>query len=87
MPSSKRRRQIPTPVRALVQILLSEGSQNDLSAAVGGLEGHAAQRRGDAGWADLEMMAMGACAFSGKGTGEDVVRRAAEILCKVRFLA
>lgn len=83
VPSSKRRRQIPTPVRALVQILLSFASGNDLAAAVDGLEGHAAQRRKTEGWADLEMMAMGACAFSGRGTREDVVRRAVDILCKV----
>jgi len=83
VPSSKRRRQIPTPVRALVQILLSSASGNDLAAAVDGLEGHASQRRKTEGWADLEMMAMGACAFSGRGTREDVVRRAVDILCKV----
>lgn len=80
VPQSKRRRQIPTPVRALIQILLAG---QDLAASVDGLEGHAAQRRKTKGWADLEMMAMGACAFSGSGSSEDVVRRAVDVICKV----
>lgn len=36
-------------------------------------------------WRDVEMMAMAACAFSGKGTGEELVRRAVEMLCKVGY--
>jgi SET and MYND domain-containing protein len=72
-------RQLPTPVRALLRVLVKD----NVAAALETLEGHVAQRRDRQGWADLQMMAMGACGFAGKGTGEEQVRRALDILCKV----
>lgn len=81
--SSKKRREIPTPVRALVKVLLSHGQEDDLGKSMDSLEGHAAQRRREPGWADMEMMAMGGCAFAGRETTEASVRQAVEILCKV----
>lgn len=76
----ERRAALPTPVRALVQALLVKG----IEAGLDGLEGHAAERREAEGWQDLEMMAMAACAFAGKGTAEGEVRKAVDLLCKVR---
>ncbi|KEY65659.1 hypothetical protein S7711_08732 [Stachybotrys chartarum IBT 7711] len=73
-------RQLPTPVRALVQVLLDR----DLEARVAALEGHVARRRGAAGWEDVQMMAMGASAYAGQGTSEDQLVRAVELLCKIQ---
>lgn len=74
--------ELPTPVRALLQALLKK----DIADGLAGLEGHvdARRRTGGRGWADVEMMAVAACAFAlgGKETGGDV-RRAIEMLCKV----
>ena len=68
-----------------MQILL----RADARTAVGGLEGHVEGRiqqgRAEGTWGDMEMMAMGASAFSGKGTGENDVKIAVEALCKVRL--
>lgn len=84
VPSSKKRRAIPTPVRALVRVLLSrDGKEADLGTGMEALEGHVEQRRRAPGWADMEMMAMGGCAFAGQATSEENVRHAVEILCKV----
>ncbi|KAM0666617.1 hypothetical protein ACQRIU_004472 [Beauveria bassiana] len=82
--SSKKRREIPTPVRALVKVLLSCGQPEDLSKSMDALEGHVAERRRESGWADMEMMAMGGCAFAGRETSEESVRQAVEILCKLQ---
>lgn len=74
--------ELPTPVRALLRALLV----SEVGAAVAALEGHERRRRGDGGaaWRDLEMMGMAGCAFAGMAAGEDQVRRAVELLCKVR---
>lgn len=69
---------LPTPVRALVQLL----SRPDAAAQVSGLEGHVQARRRRPDWEDLGMMAMAACAFAGKRQGEGE-RQAVELLCKV----
>ncbi|OAA64902.1 SET domain protein [Cordyceps fumosorosea ARSEF 2679] len=83
--ASRKRREIPTPVRALVKVLLSRGQQEeDLGRRMEGLEGHVARRRSEPGWADMEMMAMGGCAFAGWETSEASVRQAVEILCKLQ---
>lgn len=79
IPSAKKRRELPTTVRALMQTLLSD----EVKAKVADLEGHTAERRGRPGWKDLEMMAMAGAAFSGKGTSEMVVREVVDLLCKV----
>ncbi|KND90266.1 Histone-lysine N-methyltransferase SMYD3 [Tolypocladium ophioglossoides CBS 100239] len=74
--------ELPTPVRALLQALLV----GEVGDAVGGLEGHVRRRRDDGGaaWRDLEMMGMAGCAFAGRPGGEDEVRRAVDLLCKIQ---
>jgi hypothetical protein len=64
-----------------MQVLLVEGIQ----AGVDSLEGHVAARRTRPGWRDVELMAMAACSYAGKGVDEATVRKAAEQLCKVCF--
>ncbi|GAB0134590.1 hypothetical protein EsDP_00002955 [Epichloe bromicola] len=71
--------ELPTPVRALLQALLSE----DIRDGLAGLEANLEARRGRKGWADLEMMAMAACAFAGKQREEDI-KEAVELLCKIQ---
>lgn len=73
---------LPTPVRALMQALLKPG----IAQGLGALEGHAAMWRESGRWKDMEMMAMGASAFAGKGTVEADVQRALDFLCKVRVI-
>lgn len=51
-----------------------------IEKAVEGLEGHAGGEKGD----DTQMMVVGACAYAGLGTGEDAIRRASDLMCKVR---
>lgn len=75
---------LPTPVRLLLQILAGVGG-DDQAGALGGLEGHVDKWRADGPrWADIEMMAMAASAYAGKGTDEAQVKLACEIMCKVR---
>lgn len=77
-----RRRQLPTPTRALIQALLC----GEIGDGLEDLEGHVLEKKAEGDeWRDVEMMAMAACAFSGKGTGEELVRRAVEMLCKVGY--
>ncbi|EHK26461.1 uncharacterized protein TRIVIDRAFT_35412 [Trichoderma virens Gv29-8] len=76
-----RRRQLPTPTRALMQALLC----GEIGDGLKDLEGHVLEKKAEGDeWRDIEMMAMAACAFSGKGTAEELVRRAAEMLCKIQ---
>ncbi|KAL7797764.1 SET domain-containing protein [Trichoderma afarasin] len=76
-----RRRQLPTPTRALIQALLC----GEIGDGLGDLEGHVLEKKAEGDeWRDVEMMAMAACAFSGKGTAEELVRRAVEMLCKIQ---
>src|SRR5690606_10030396 len=73
---------LPTLVRLLVQALLKESIARELE----GLDGNVEAIRSEAGgtrWADIEVMALGACACSGVGAGEEQVRRACELMCKV----
>lgn len=73
---------LPTPVRALIQLLLRPQAE----AAVAPLEGHLADRRAEpTGWADLEMMARAACLFAGRALDRVEIDKAAELLCKVRY--
>lgn len=76
-----RRRMLPTPTKALMQALLCR----EIGDGLKDLEGLVLERKAAGGdeWKDIEMMAMAACAFSGLGTAEGDVRRAAEMLCKV----
>lgn len=77
-----RRRRLPTPTRALIQAVL----RKEIGDGLEGLEGHVLEKKAAEGdeWKDIEIMAMAACAFSGKGTAEDDIRKAAEMLCKVK---
>ncbi|RFU75609.1 set and mynd [Trichoderma arundinaceum] len=77
-----RRRQLPTPTKALIQALLCR----EIGDGLKDLEGHVLEKKAAEGdeWKDIEMMAMAACAFSGKGMAEEDVRRAAEMLCKIQ---
>lgn len=63
-----------------MQVLLMD---DGVAARMEGLEGHAKAWREGKSWADVEMMAMGACAYAGKGTAEADIRRACELMCKV----
>lgn len=67
-----------------MQALLKESIARELAD----LEGNVEAIRSEAGgtrWADIEVMALGACACAGVGTGEEQVRRACELMCKVSF--
>lgn len=71
---------MPTPTRALIQALLC----GEIGDGLEDLEGHVLEKKAEGDeWRDVEMMAMAACAFSGRGTAEELVRRAVEMLCKV----
>ncbi|PTB69907.1 SET domain-containing protein [Trichoderma citrinoviride] len=77
----ERRRSLPTPTRALIQALLWKEIANGLAD----LEGHVLEKRADGDeWRDIEMMAMAGCAFSGQGMGDQDIRRAAEMICKIQ---
>ncbi|KAI0466459.1 SET domain-containing protein [Xylaria cf. heliscus] len=71
---------LPTPVRALVQVLL----RPEMSAAIGELEGHVDRFRRDSGklWADMELQAMAALHYLGRETNARSLAEAIEILCK-----
>ncbi|PNP38235.1 hypothetical protein TGAMA5MH_09806 [Trichoderma gamsii] len=77
-----RRRRLPTPTRALIQAILGK----EIGDGLEGLEGHVLEKKAAKGeeWKDIEIMAMAACAFSGKGTAEEDIRKAAEMLCKIQ---
>ncbi|KAL7807844.1 SET domain-containing protein [Trichoderma gracile] len=77
----ERRRMLPTPTRALIQALLWGKIWDGLAD----LEGHVLEKRAEGDeWRDIEMMAVAGCAYSGLGRGDQDVRRAAEMLCKIQ---
>ncbi|KAI0970300.1 hypothetical protein F4678DRAFT_136256 [Xylaria arbuscula] len=71
---------LPTPVRALVQVLL----RPEMSAAVAEMEGHVDKFRRESGklWADMELQAMAALHYLGRETNAKSLSEAVEILCK-----
>ncbi|KAI0193199.1 hypothetical protein EV127DRAFT_479042 [Xylaria flabelliformis] len=71
---------LPTPVRALVQVLL----RPEMGAAMGELEGHVDKFRRDPGKlsADMELQAMAALHYLGRETNAKSLAEAIEILCK-----
>ncbi|KAI1307821.1 SET domain-containing protein [Xylaria venustula] len=71
---------LPTPVRALVQVLL----RPEMSAAVAEMEGHVNRFRRESGklWADMELQAMAALHYLGRETNAKSLAEAIEILCK-----
>ncbi|KOS20559.1 Histone-lysine N-methyltransferase ASHR1 [Escovopsis weberi] len=83
LPDETRRRALPTPVRALIQALVKPRVQDGLRDLVG----HVHLRREGAEWENLQLMATGASAYSGKGTGPEAVQRACELLSKIEMNA
>ncbi|KAF5707662.1 hypothetical protein FGLOB1_6811 [Fusarium globosum] len=71
---------IPTPVRAVIQALVKPG----IGAALENLEGNVESWRKSDKWADMEMMAMGATAFTGQGTGQEELQKTLALLCKIQ---
>ncbi|KAF4340239.1 SET and MYND [Fusarium beomiforme] len=71
---------IPTPVRAVVQALIKPS----IGAALENLEGNVESWRKSDKWADMEMMAMGATAFTGQGTGKEELQKTLALLCKIQ---
>ncbi|KAH8160330.1 hypothetical protein CIB48_g7911 [Xylaria polymorpha] len=71
---------LPTPVRALVQVLL----RPEMSAVMEDLEGHVDRFRLESGklWADMELQAMAALHYLGRETNAKSLAEAIEILCK-----
>jgi hypothetical protein len=82
---------LPTPVRALMQVLL-RARDPVIQAAffkdgqADGLEGNVQKFRvvnGGKVWEDMELQSLAACATAGLGQRRDLVEKAREILCKV----
>ncbi|KAI1734781.1 hypothetical protein F4680DRAFT_462215 [Xylaria scruposa] len=71
---------LPTPVRALAQVLL----RPEMGAAMGELEGHVDTFRRESGklWADMELQAMAALHYLGRETNAKSLAEAIELLCK-----
>lgn len=72
---------LPTPVRALVQMLL----RPEMQAAAAEMEGHVELiRAGDpATWSDMELQARAALRYMGREASPDTVGEAVVVLCKV----
>ncbi|KAI8632248.1 SET domain-containing protein [Xylariaceae sp. FL1651] len=73
---------LPTPVRALVQVLL----RPEMSAAMAEMEGHVDKFRRESGklWADMELQAMAALHYLGRDTNAKSLSEAIEVLCKLQ---
>ncbi|KAI0908892.1 hypothetical protein F4823DRAFT_460308 [Ustulina deusta] len=71
---------LPTPVRALVQVLL----RPDMSVAIVEMQGHVDRFRRESGklWADMELQAMAALHYLGRERNGKSLAGAIEILCK-----
>ncbi|KAK7752438.1 hypothetical protein SLS62_005591 [Diatrype stigma] len=91
--------QLPTPVRALVRLLLllrrntaEEGTppaEAQAQAAIDELQGHVAAFRGSGSggsqrWRDMELQALGALHYMGMETVPSSVAGAVELLCKMQ---
>lgn len=83
--SSVDRDWLPTPVRALVQVLLRWDADAGLRAAVGRLEGNVEGfRKREEVWKDIGLQAYGGMAYAGRKENDDELHMARDILCKVR---
>ncbi|KAF2968281.1 hypothetical protein GQX73_g5354 [Xylaria multiplex] len=73
---------LPTPVRALVQVLL----RPDMSAAMAEMQGHVDKFRHESGklWTDMELQAIAALHYLGRETNARNLAEAIEILCKLQ---
>jgi len=79
---------LPTPTRAVAQVLLSLKSGDPAMMAAfgdeGSLEGNVEGFRGvEEVWADFELQAMAAVVYGGLLESEEMLTRAKEVLCKV----
>lgn len=76
---------LPTPVRALVQVLLRWDADEELRRCFGSLEGNVDKfkQREDV-WKDVGLQAYGGMAYSGRNETDDELNMARDILCKVR---
>lgn len=72
---------LPTPVRALVQVLV----RPEMQAAVAEMEGHVetVRRDPDMAWAGIELQARAALHYLGRETSKSNLAEAMEIVCKV----
>lgn len=80
---------LPTPVRAVIQVLLllQAGNAAIAEAFFGrqGLEGNVEDfKKNQELWADYELQAMAAVVYGGLLQSEEVVAKAKEILCKIQ---
>ncbi|KAM7190552.1 hypothetical protein V8F20_009685 [Naviculisporaceae sp. PSN 640] len=80
---------LPTPVRAVAQVLLllQAGDTTMAEAFLGpeGLEGNVEEFRKDSDvWADYELQAMAAVVYGGLLQSEEMINKAKEILCKIQ---
>ncbi|KAI1203900.1 hypothetical protein F5X97DRAFT_317919 [Nemania serpens] len=73
---------LPTPVRALVQVLL----RPELAAAMVDMQGHVDRFRRESGkpWADMELQAMAALHYIGRERSAKNQEEAVDILCKLQ---
>lgn len=78
---------LPTPVRALVQVLLRWDGDEELRCAFGRLEGNVDRfkAREDV-WKDVGLQAYGGMAYAGRRETDDELHMARDILCKVSVL-
>lgn len=75
---------LPTPVRALVQVLLRWDADEDLRAAFGRLEGNVDRFRSrEDVWKDVGLQAYGGMAYAGRKETDNELHMARDILCKV----
>ncbi|KAI0117352.1 hypothetical protein F4814DRAFT_415994 [Daldinia grandis] len=76
------RRDLPTPVRALVQVLV----RPDVQAAVAELQGHVEAARADPEltWAGIELQARAALHYLNREVSEGNLAEAMEIVCKLK---
>lgn len=75
---------LPTPVRALVQVLLRWDTDEGLRAAFGRLEGNVDRFRSrEDVWKDVGLQAYGGMAYAGRKETDNELNMARDILCKV----
>lgn len=79
---------LPTPVRALVQVLLRWDTEEEVRIVFGRLEGNVDhfKAREDV-WKDIGLQAYGAMAYAGRRESDDELHMARDVLCKVSYQA
>jgi hypothetical protein len=74
---------LPTPVRALVQVLLRDDLQENMRSLVSNVDKFRLDKQL---WAERELMALGGLALTGKSANSEAVYNAMEILFKARIV-